>query len=262
MLHLQVRACILDSRQKVESEMEPDHEISKKNQNFEDLPINPVDVLNHAQNTGHIPRKTQEVLTSKGAKEKYHLDSAEQEVVLDKFVSLICASDVPENVARAVAFAIQIVPKRVGQRLRIASPQSEIPIVVTGGALRLKTGQRVPACVDMNGNKPINIKMSVENIRISFGLEHDKPNQLDPIISFAVAAHEITDWIQVNRASHDSVFGIGDTDEKLRASQHRRSKSEQLSNQVATDLTEEFFGVTVIFGENDDTIFTPEPPNY
>lgn len=235
-------------------------EFTKNSQDFDDLPVNPDDFLAKAQKDSLIPDRKVKHL-SKAKARQLAIDVDTPKTTINQYDSVITTSDVPENVAMAIAFAVRIVPDKVMGKLNLPKSHIEIPTIVTGGALRLKTGQRVPAIVDIVNDKPTAIKMSVENIRISFGLAHNKPGPLDPIINFAAAAHEISDWIQFTQRKSDAIFGINDTDERTRAIKHRESKSEQLSNQIAMELTEEFFGVTVIFGENEESIYTPEPPS-
>lgn len=242
--------------------MDQQGELLGGDQSIGDLPINPNTVLEKARHDGLIPEKVLNYFSYNEAKQM-GIDTGPLGIVVDEFGSVMAAPGVPENVSKSVALAIQMVPERVLSKLGILStPGFNIPVIIVGGALRLKTGQRLPATVDLNDNVPINIKMSVENIRIAFGLPHNRTNQLDPVTCFATAAHEISDWIQITHTSHDSLFASEDTDEGMRAKKHKASKSEAFSNAIATELTEEIFGVTVTFNENDDRVYTPEPPNY
>ncbi len=232
----------------------------KENSQSLDLPIDPNNVLSREEGTGHVPIKRSDYLSKPEAKTQ-GVNVGPLGAFVDRYGSVIVFSDVPEIVAKGVALATEVAPQRVLNKLGISEQPSPPPIILVGGSLSLRSGQRIPAAVDMNDNVPIAIRMSLENIRISFGLTHNKTSQLDPVICFATAVHEISDWIQITHSDHDLVFGLNDTDEQMRASRHTASKSERFSNDMATELTEEMFGVTVTFGENDQTIYTPEPPD-
>lgn len=232
----------------------------KENPQSLDLPMDPNNVLSKEERTGRVPTKRSDYLSKSEAKTQ-GVDVGPLGAFVDRYGSVIAFSDVPEIVAKGVALATEIAPQRVLNKLGISESPSPPQIILVGGPLRLRSGQKIPAAVDMNGNVPTAIRMSLENIRISFGLTHNKTSELDPIICFATAVHEISDWIQVTHSGHNSLFGLHDTDEHARAKRHSGSKSERFSNNMATELTEEMFGVTVTFGENDQTIYTPEPPD-
>ena len=220
--------------------------------------LSPAELLSAAVDIWGVPRITLDYWGKNEAK-KQGLETGPLGVVVSKCDSIIAMPDVPDNLVLCTALACKIATVRVKEKLGIKAETGPIPIQMVGGALRLKTGQRVPAVVDLDGPNQINIKMSVENIRLSFNLPHDKVNVEDPVVCFAVAAHEVCDWVQSIFVGHDGSFNTDEDDERGRAIKHKNSKSEQFSNQVASELVNELFGWTVTFNENDETIYTREP---
>ena len=204
--------------------------------------------LNRAKQEGKvIPQQSRELLKEEAR--EIGINFSVESITIQERGTLTLVGKIPESDAEAVSLALNIAPKVIIEKLHLLDDKGSPNIYFTDGPLSDLYGNQLPGTVNIYSDerKP-DIRLSLENIRLNLRRDPEKQGPLEPAECFAYAIHEITDWYQVVNSIHDNFYrgGMSDKDRLLR---HKNSKSEQLSNQIASKLTKEIFGVTFNFGE-------------